>query len=107
MGSVKLHRNWASVTAQALEEKTYLVVGPLSVFGSTVDILVDTSSVDHSGVDVELGVLSRVGRDVVTFLERGLNEVGPFLVGDHSLLSIDWSSALFIFEAQVWMSDVT
>jgi hypothetical protein len=73
---------------------TDLVIGPLSVFRGSIDILVNTSSIHHPGVDIESGILSRVGRDVITPLERSLDQIGPFLVRNQSLLSIDCWSAL-------------
>lgn len=68
---------------------TYLVIRPLSVFWSSINILVDTPSVDHRRVDIELGILRRVRRDVVTPLERSLDQVCPFFVRDQSFLSVD------------------
>jgi len=72
-----------------METGAYLVIGPLSVFGSTIDILVDTSSIDHAGVDVKLGIFSRIGWDVITPLERSLDQIGPFFVCDQSFLPVD------------------
>lgn len=67
----------------------YLVIRPFSVLGSTVNVLVDTSTVDHAGVDVERSVLFRVLGNPVTPLKVCLKEIGPLLVSDALLLTFD------------------
>ena len=67
----------------------YLVIRPFPVLGSTVDILVDTSTVDHAGVDIKRGVLFRVLGNPVTPLKVGLKKISPLLVSDALLLAFD------------------
>jgi hypothetical protein len=68
---------------------THLVIRPFPVLGSTVDVLVDTSTVYHAGVDVERGVLFRVLGNPVTPLKVCLKEIGPLLISDALLLTFD------------------
>jgi hypothetical protein len=68
---------------------THLVIRPFPVLGSTVDVLVDTSTVDHAGVNVERSVLFRVLGNPVTPLKVCLKEIGPLLVSDALLLTFD------------------
>lgn len=100
IGRVKLLRNcecqsWRDPNEiEGKTQQTYLVIGPFPIFGRTVDILVNASSVHHLRVDVELGVFRGIGRDIVASLERGLDQVGPFLVSDQSLLSINCEASI-------------
>jgi hypothetical protein len=68
---------------------THLVIRPFPVLGSTVDVLVDTSTVDHAGVNVERSVLFRVLGNPVTPLKVGLKKIRPLLVSDALLLAFD------------------
>lgn len=69
--------------------RTDLIIAPFSFLGCTINILVNSSSVDQGGINVEVFVLRRVRRDVVTLLERSLDKIRPLLVRYKSFLAIN------------------
>ncbi len=76
---------------------THLIIGPFAIFGCTINILVDPSSIHESRVDVKLGILGRIRGDVVAFLERSLNEIRPFFIGDEPFFPFDLGVRLISF----------
>lgn len=80
-------------------DRPHLVVRPLSVLGSTVHVLVDSTSVDHAGVHVVRRILfGRFGNPVAS-LKVGLQQVRPFLVGHGLFLAVDCKAA------RTWLED--
>lgn len=70
------------------EVATELVIGARAGRRCAVNVLVNAATLNKRRVDVVVGVVRRVGRDVVQALERLLDEVVPLLVGNEPLLTV-------------------